>query len=76
MEILLPPSGTFFGWLPNYDGMDGMDGIEIWHYIPHRIKNRTRAGQGSVTVHRRANCDWDYDNGFFFICFLVLWGVE
>jgi hypothetical protein len=19
---------------------DGIDGIEIWHYIPHRIKNR------------------------------------
>jgi len=22
-------------------GWDGMDGLEIWHYIPHRIKNRT-----------------------------------
>jgi hypothetical protein len=23
------------------NGKAGMDGLEIWHYIPHRIKNRT-----------------------------------
>jgi hypothetical protein len=56
MGITLQPCGIIFDRFANYDGMDGMDGIEIWHYIPHRIKNRTKAGQGqgSVTVALKA----------------------
>jgi len=61
--LLLQPCGTFLTLLRiMMVWMGWMDGIEIWHYIPHRIKNRIRAGQAASLLTETGT----YDDGFSF----------
>jgi hypothetical protein len=56
-------------------GRAGMDGLEIWHYIPHRIKNRTRTVTAEREIERGLKLmmmAWLFFSSssffFFFVC--------
>lgn len=58
-------------------GRAGMDGLEIWHYIPHRIKNRTRTVQLKGKLSEGWNLWWWHgfffsSSFFFFLCVKVM----